>query len=105
MIQILVRTGVMKIPSKVSEKGLERIAFRDGFVEPFFLDRVLYPERGEKAKEATRWVRELRCLGSGNVGLEGYAVQVREVKCVEWREIKSVVLFRFQCGMACNVLM
>jgi hypothetical protein len=130
IIEVLVRAGNMKIPSKpiCAEKGLQDINNRDGLITPFFLDKVLRHTSSQTCQSlqpqnvsgisttqdqtltptssvdipsvegAREWVRSLESLGVGSVRLKDLGTPIREVKSVEWNEMRNLVLFRFRCG-------
>lgn len=121
-IEVLVRTGTMlpfQKPYK-SEKGLQDISSRDGNIRPILLAPLLLQQAPdlqqfepttsiheeeqkkdvvEETNPAKDWAEGLNSLGKGTVKLSQGVVQIKEVKKVEWKDLRNIVLFRFHCGM------
>ena len=120
VIEILVRTGQMlpvKKPSK-AEKGLQDVASRNGDTRPVLLapllrrldllpfepDSTSTVDEEEETNPAKDWVEGLNSLGSGTVAISQDVQQIREVKRVDWADLRNLVLFRFRCGMALKII-
>lgn len=125
-IEILVRTGTILPPKKPSkaEKGLQDISSRDGIIRPTLLSPLLHhqsleqqqfephptaivskenkkekEEEEEENNPAKDWVEGLNSLGRGTVEMGTETVQIKEIKRIEWRDLRNIVLFRFHCGI------
>jgi len=119
-IEILVRAGTIlpfKKPSK-AEKGLQDVSSRDGDIYPVLLAPILQrpdlqhfepdstavvPVAIEEKNPAKDWVEGLNSLGRGTVEMSNEVVQIKEIKRVEWRDLRNIVLFRYNCGN-CSLL-
>src|SRR5438046_3058450 len=120
VIEILVRTGQMlpvKKPSR-AEKGLQDVASRNGDTRPVLLAPLLqrpdlvafepdststvdedHQEEDEEEKNPAKdWLEGLNSLGVGTVAISQDVLQIREVKQVDWADLRNLVLFRFRCG-------
>jgi hypothetical protein len=121
VIEILVRTGQMlpiKKPVK-AEKGLQDVASRNGDSRPILLAPLLQrpdlltfepdststiDEEEEDKNPAKDWVEGLNSLGGGTVAISQDVVPIREVKRVDWGDLRNLVLFRFRCGMTLEIM-
>lgn len=59
--------------------------------------RKLVPADMENA--AQEWVLGLNSLGNGTVALAQNVVQQKEVKRIDWEDLRNLVLFRYRCGI------
>ena len=116
VIEVLVRTGAMlplKKPAK-AEKGLQDVGSRDKDIRPVLLAPLLQrpdliafepdptpPGNEDKGNNswAKDWVEGLNSLGKGTVAIAQEVVQIREIKKVDWNDLRNIVLFRFRCGI------
>lgn len=117
VLEILVRCGNMlplKKPAR-AEKGLCDVSLRDGKGRPVLLTPLL--ERPDLAcfepdptsmyssevkNPAKTWVDGLNSLGDRTVALSKDLMSIREVKRVDWKDLRNLVLFRYHCGYSPN---
>ena len=113
-LDILVRTGTMlplKKPAR-AEKGLDDVSSRDIYCRPVLLAPLL--ERPDLARfesdcnvmsrevknPAKEWVDGLNSLVGRTVALAEDLVSIREVKRIDWKDLRNLVIFRYHCGMS-----
>jgi len=109
--------SVIKKPAK-AETGLQDVASRNGDTRPVLLapllqrpdllsfepDSTSTVDEEEEANPAKDWVEGLNSLGRGTVAISPDVVQIREIKRVDWGDLRNLVLFRFRCGMTLKIM-
>ena len=107
----------VKKPAK-AEKGLQDVASRNGDTRPVLLAPLLQRpdllsfepdststiDEEEETNPAKDWVEGLNSLGRGTVAISQDVMHAREVRRVDWDDLRNLVLFRFRCGMTLEIM-